>query len=62
MKNQLYEESESKTNKEQELKLLIKEKQEELDRLRFQFQSLEKIENEQKMLIEKLSNNDESYI
>ncbi len=62
MKNQLYEEAESKANKEQELKLLIKEKHEELERLRFQYQSLEKIENEQKMHIEKLSNNDENYI
>jgi intraflagellar transport protein 20 len=59
-KNQLYEEIESKSNKELELKLMIKEKIEELERLKNQYQSLEKIENEQKLIIEKLSNNDES--
>jgi len=59
-KNQLYEEMDTKANKESELKLMIKEKIEELERLKIQYQSLEKIENEQKLIIEKLSNNDES--
>ncbi len=59
-KNQLYQEMDSKANKESELKLMIKEKIEELERLKVQYQSLEKIENEQRLIIEKLSNNDES--
>jgi hypothetical protein len=40
--------------------VLIREKKEELERLKFQNSSLMKIENEQKMIIEKLSNNDEN--
>lgn len=59
-KNQLSEEIESRTKKEQELKLLIREKKQEQERLKFQYQSLLKIENEQKMIIEKLSNNDDN--
>jgi hypothetical protein len=38
---------------------LIREKKEELERLKYQSESLLKIEAEQKMTIEKLSNNDE---
>ena len=59
-RNQLYEEIESREKKEQETKVLIREKKEELERLRFQFNSLQKIENEQKMAIEKLSNNEDN--
>lgn len=59
-RNQLYEEIESREKREQELKVLIREKKEELDRLKSQSDSLLKIETEQKMLIEKLSNNDEA--
>lgn len=59
-RNQLYEEVESREKKEQELKVLIREKKEELERLRFQFNSLQKIENEQKLAIEKLSNNEDN--
>lgn len=59
-RNQLYEEIESREKKEQEIKVLIREKKEELERLRFQFNSLQKIENEQKMAIEKLSNNEDN--
>lgn len=59
-RNQLYEEVESREKKEQEIKVLIREKKEELERLRFQFNSLQKIENEQKMAIEKLSNNEDN--
>lgn len=58
-RNQLYEEVESREKKEQEIKVLIREKKEELERLKFQFNSLQKIENEQKMIIEKLSNNED---
>lgn len=57
-RNQLYEEIESREKKEQEIKVLIREKKEELERLKFQFNSLQNIENEQKMVIEKLSNNE----
>ena len=56
-RNQLYEEIESREKREQELKVLIREKREELERLKSQSDSLLKIETEQKMLIEKLSNN-----
>lgn len=59
-RNQLYEEVESREKKEQEFKVLIREKKEELERLRFQFNSLQKIENEQKIAIEKLSNNEDN--
>ena len=59
-RNQLYEEIESRDKREQELKVLIREKKEELERLKFQNSSLMKIENEQRMIIEKLSNNDEN--
>ena len=58
-RNQLYEEVESREKRAQELKVLIREKKEELERLKYQSESLLKIEAEQKMTIEKLSNNDE---
>ena len=58
-RNQLYDEIESRGKREQELKVLIREKKEELERLKYQSESLLKIEAEQKMTIEKLSNNDE---
>jgi intraflagellar transport protein 20 len=59
-RNQLYEEVESREKKEQEIKVLIREKKEELERLIFQFGSLQKIEIEQKLAIEKLSNNEDN--
>ncbi len=59
-RNQLYEEIESREKREQELKVLIREKKEELERLKFQHSSLVKIENDQRMIIERLSNNDEN--
>ena len=58
-RNQLYEEVETIEKREQELKALIREKKEELERLKYQSESLLKIEAEQKMTIEKLSNNDD---
>ena len=58
-RNQLYEEIETRGKREQEIKVLIREKKEELERLKYQSESLLKIEAEQKMTIEKLSNNDE---
>jgi hypothetical protein len=39
---------------------LIREKKEELERLRVQRESLLKIETEQKLVIEKLSNNEDN--
>lgn len=57
-RNQLYEEIQSREKREQELKTLIREKKEELERLKFQNNSLTKIEEEQRMIIEKLSNNE----
>ena len=59
-RNQLYEEVESRGKREQELKVLIREKKEELERLKYQRESLLKIEQEQKLTIEKLSNNEEN--
>lgn len=58
-KNQLAEEMESRNRREQELKTMTREKKQELEKLKFQYESLLKIENEQRMIIEKLSNNDE---
>jgi intraflagellar transport protein 20 len=59
-RNQLYEEIESTEKKEQELKVLIREKKEELERLKFQNNSLVNIESEQQIMIEKLSNNEDN--
>lgn len=59
-RNQLYEEIESRIKREQELKVLIREKKEELERLKYQSASLLKIETEQKIVIEKLSNNEDN--
>ena len=39
--------------------MLIREKKEELERLKYQSASLLKIETEQKIVIEKLSNNED---
>ena len=59
-RNQLYEEIESRSKREQELKVLIRERKEELERLKYQSASLLKIETEQKIVIEKLSNNEDN--
>ena len=59
-RNQLYEEIESRSKREQELKVLIREKKEEVERLKYQTASLLKIETEQKIVIEKLSNNEDN--
>lgn len=59
-RNQLYEEIESRSKREQEMKVLIREKKEELERLKYQTSSLLKIETEQKIVIEKLSNNEDN--
>ena len=59
-RNQFYEEIDSRDKRKQELKVLIREKKEELERLKFQHNSLSKIEDEQRLIIEKLSNNDDN--
>lgn len=59
-RNQLYEEIESKDKREQEIKVLIREKKEELERLKSQYTSLVTIEEEQLITIEKLSNNQDN--
>ena len=60
-RNKIEGEEDNRRKKEQELKTLINEKKMMLERLTFQYESLAKVENEQKLTIEKLSNN-ESWI
>lgn len=40
---------------------MIREKKQELDRLKVEYDSLLKIENEQKIIIERLGNNDDNW-
>lgn len=40
--------------------MMIREKKQELDRLKVEYDSLLKIENEQKIIIERLGNNDDN--
>mmetsp|Transcript_123310 Transcript_123310/g.307996 ORF Transcript_123310/g.307996 Transcript_123310/m.307996 type:complete len:131 (+) Transcript_123310:115-507(+) len=51
-------EAESRRRKQQNMQAIIQEKTQELERLTFQLNSLERAEREQKGLIEKLSNNE----
>ena len=57
-RNRIEGEEDNCRKKEQELKTLIKERQMELSRLNSEFESLKKIEGEQRNLIDKLSNNE----
>jgi intraflagellar transport protein 20 len=57
-RNKIEGEEDNRRKKEQELKTLINEKKMMLERLTFQHESLSKVENEQKLTIEKLSNNE----
>merc|ERR1712151_138616 len=57
-RNKIEGEEDSRRAKEQELRTLINEKKLMLERLTFEYESLQKVENEQKMTIEKLSNNE----
>ena len=57
-RNKIEGEEDNRRKKEQELKTLINEKKMMLERLTYQFESLQKVENEQKLTIEKLSNNE----
>lgn len=53
-------EAEARRRKQLSMEAAIKEKTQELERLTFQLNSLEKVEREQQALIEKLSNNETS--
>lgn len=57
-RNKIEGEEDNRRKREQELKTLINEKKMMLERLNYQFESLQKVANEQKLTIEKLSNNE----
>ena len=57
-RNKIEGEEDNRRKKEQELKTLINEKRLLLERLTFEHDSLKKVEQEQRLQIEKLSNNE----
>lgn len=57
-RNKIEGEEDNRRKREQELKTIINEKRLLLERLTFEFESLQKVEMEQKTTIEKLSNNE----
>lgn len=57
-RNKIEGEEDNRRKREQELKTLINEKKMMLERLTYQHESLQKVANEQKLTIEKLSNNE----
>ena len=57
-RNKIEGEEDNRRKKEQELKTLMNEKKMMLERLNVEFESLSKVENDQKLTIEKLSNNE----
>ena len=57
-RNKIEGEEDNRRKKEQELKTQINEKKMMLERLTYQYESLSKVEGEQKLTIEKLSNNE----
>ncbi|TNV82242.1 hypothetical protein FGO68_gene970 [Halteria grandinella] len=57
-RNKVEGEEDNRRKREQELKTLINEKKMMLERLNYQYESLQKVANEQKLTIEKLSNNE----
>jgi intraflagellar transport protein 20 len=57
-RNKIEGEEDNRRKKEQELKTLINEKKMMLERLTYQYESLQKVAKEQKLTIEKLSNNE----
>ena len=57
-RNKIEGEEDNRRKREQELKTLVNEKKMMLERLTYQFESLQKVANEQKLTIEKLSNNE----
>ena len=60
-RNKIEGEEDNRRKQEQKLKTLINEKKMMLERLTYECESLAKVENEQRLTIEKLSNN-ESWI
>lgn len=58
IRNQLENEAESRKKKQQELEVVINEKRAELERYLYQLESLNKVEEEQRKLIERLRNNE----
>jgi intraflagellar transport protein 20 len=58
MRHQVDNEVEVRKKKQQELQFLISEKMAELERYSYQLESLSKVENDQRMLIERLRNNE----
>lgn len=58
LRNQVDSEPEARKKKQQELQFLNNEKLAELERFSYQLESLQKVEEEQRMLIEKLRNNE----
>lgn len=57
-RNKIEGEEDNRRKREQELKTLVNEKKMMLERLTYQYESLQKVANEQKLTIEKLSNNE----
>ena len=57
-RNKVEGEEDNRRKREQELRTLINEKKMMLERLNYQYDSLQKVANEQKLTIEKLSNNE----
>ena len=57
-RNKIEGEEDNRRKREQELKTLVNEKKMMLERMTYQFESLQKVANEQKLTIEKLSNNE----
>ena len=57
-RNKIEGEEDNRRKREQDLKTLVNEKKMMLERLTYQFESLQKVANEQKLTIEKLSNNE----
>lgn len=58
MRNRVHSEIETRQRKTREYQMLIAEKQIELDRYNMEYESLLKVEHEQRKLIERLSNNE----
>lgn len=57
-RNKIEGEEDNRRKREQELKTLINEKRLMLDRLTYEYDSLNKVMNDQKITLEKLSNNE----
>ena len=57
-RNKIEGEEDNRRKREQELKTLINEKRLMLDRLTYEYESLNKVMNDQKITLEKLSNNE----